>query len=265
MQDIGGCRAILHSVRQVKRLVKRYKKYNAKSPKDRSRWDGSDDFDYVEHPKADGYRGVHLVFRFNSPSQHRKYFQGQRVEIQIRSWLQHVWATTVETAQVFTGQALKSKIKRANDDWLRFFALVSSAFAMREKCPIVPATPANRAQLIAELKAVVERENILRCIWGWANTIRMVAEEFKFPPDSSLYLMQLDPNARTLDAWAYPRDRLTEAQRDYEQKEKETENDPSIQIVLVSVDDFQALRKAYPNYFVDIDAFLDAVNTEIAA
>jgi hypothetical protein len=241
---------------------KAIQKYDAKSPKDRSRWDGDDRSDYIEHPKPDGYRSVHLVFRFNSPSEHRNCYQGQRIEIQIRSWLQHLWATAVETAQVFTGQALKSKIKRANDDWLRFFALISSAFAMREKRPLVPCTPADRGELIAELKAVIERENILRCIWGWANTIRMVAE-WEFPSDSDLYLLRLDPNQRTLDTWAYSKEKLADAQRDYEQKEKETENDPSVQIVLVSVDDFEALKKAYPNYFVDIDAFLAAVNSEI--
>jgi hypothetical protein len=64
-------------------------------------------------------------------------YDGQRIEIQIRSKLQHLWATAVETAQIFTGQALKSKVKNASADWLRFFALTSSAFALREETPTV--------------------------------------------------------------------------------------------------------------------------------
>ncbi len=113
MQDIGGCRAILPTVQDVYELVKIYKDFHYKSPEDRSHWDGDDTSDYIERPKPDGYRSVHLVFRFKSDSAKRKVYNNQRIEIQIRSKLQHLWATAVETAQVFTGQALKSKIKRA--------------------------------------------------------------------------------------------------------------------------------------------------------
>lgn len=262
MQDIGGCRAVLHSVRQVKRLVQRYKKFHAKSPKDRSKWDGSDDSDYISHPKPDGYRSVHLVFKFNSPSPDRQCFAGQRIEIQIRSKLQHLWATAVETAQVFTGQALKSKVKKASDDWLRFFALTSSAFAMREGCPAVPGTPENRSDLIKELLTVEARGTIFNCIWGWSNTIKLLGEK-DFPPDVYVYLLKLDPIACTLDTKGYPADALAEAQSDYERMEKDTENEPSIQVVLVAVDDVDALRKAYPNYYVDTDEFLSALNKEL--
>lgn len=83
MQDIGGCRAVLKSVKQVERLVREYKDYHAKSPKDRSSWDGSEAFDYIRHPKLDGYRSVHLIFRFQSSSSDRQCFNGQRIEIQI--------------------------------------------------------------------------------------------------------------------------------------------------------------------------------------
>ncbi len=51
MQDIGGCRAVLSTVGQVRKLVTKYKEFHAKSPKDRSDWDGSDNFDYILHPK----------------------------------------------------------------------------------------------------------------------------------------------------------------------------------------------------------------------
>jgi ppGpp synthetase/RelA/SpoT-type nucleotidyltranferase len=152
MQDIGGCRAVMLNVKQVTELVNKYKEFHSKSPKNRSDWDGSDDFDYVLRPKADGYRSVHLVFRFCSDSPERALYNGQRIEIQIRSKLQHSWATAVETAQVFTGQALKSRVKNAAEDWLRFFALTSSAFALREKSPTVPNTPNTRKEIVEELK-----------------------------------------------------------------------------------------------------------------
>ena len=49
----------------------------------------------------------------------------------------------------------------------------------------------------------------------------------------------------------------------YEQMEKETENDPNTQVVLVSVEDLASLRKAYPNYYVDTSGFIAAVEAEI--
>lgn len=53
------------------------------------------------------------------------------------------------------------------------------------------------------------------------------------------------------------------AQSQYEKAEKETENDPNMQVVLVAVDDLEALRKAYPNYYVDTTEFLHSVNRDV--
>lgn len=91
MQDLRGCRAVLSTVGQVKKLVTEYKEFHAKSPKDRSDWDGSDNFDYILHPTPDGYRSVHLVFRFKTLSATRAMYNGERIEIQIRSKLQNLW------------------------------------------------------------------------------------------------------------------------------------------------------------------------------
>ncbi|MGA7218279.1 MAG: RelA/SpoT domain-containing protein [Candidatus Sulfotelmatobacter sp.] len=171
MQDIGGCRAVLSSITKVRHLVKMYKEAHAKNPKDRSDWDGSDDFDYIACPKPDGYRSVHMVFRFQSSSEEHKIYNGQRIEVQMRTKLQHAWATSVETAQLFTGQALKSKVKNASEDWLRFFALASSLFALREKSPTVPGAPDNRNDTVAELREITARTEIMQSLGNWNDTV----------------------------------------------------------------------------------------------
>jgi len=61
MQDIGGCRAVLPTVRKVRQLINIYKKSQAKNPNTRCYCDGFDGFDYIVKPKADGYRSVHLL------------------------------------------------------------------------------------------------------------------------------------------------------------------------------------------------------------
>ncbi|HEV3252951.1 MAG TPA: RelA/SpoT domain-containing protein [Candidatus Acidoferrales bacterium] len=263
MQDIGGCRAVLQNVSEVKKLVSTYKTYHAKSPKNRSSWDGSDDFDYISRPKEDGYRSVHLIFRFQSPSAERAVFNGQRIEIQIRSKLQHVWATAVETAQIFTGQALKSKVKNASQDWLRFFALTSSAFAHREKAPVVPGTPKDKTILVNELRAIVGRANIMDSLRGWNDAIHYLEDADM--ANAHQFLLVLDPNKNNLRVTQFSKESVTAAQRAYERAEKDTENDPTIQVVLVSVESVDALRKAYPNYYVDTRDFIKAVQKEIQA
>jgi ppGpp synthetase/RelA/SpoT-type nucleotidyltranferase len=261
MQDIGGCRAVLRDVNSVRELVAKYKESHAKSPKNRSDWDGSDDFDYIARPKPDGYRSVHLVFRFRSPSHEHAIYNGQRIEIQIRSKLQHLWATAVETAQLFTGQALKSKVKNASEDWLRFFALTSSAFALREKCSPVPGTPSTRAELIDELQQVADRAGIMQNLADWNEVVHMI--EAPDRPGAYFYLLTVDVARRTLRVSSYRKDQAVAAQRAYDAAEKETEKDENIQVVLVSVEDVAALRKAYPSYYVDTQDFITAVQREL--
>ena len=55
----------------------------------------------------------------------------RKIELQIRTKLQHDWATTLEVVELFTGQALKSN--RGSDDWKSFFRNVSMQFAVMEK------------------------------------------------------------------------------------------------------------------------------------
>jgi hypothetical protein len=46
-------------------------------------------------------------------------------------------------------------------------------------------------------------------------------------------------------------------------QQRETEKQPHTQVVLVAVEDLDALRKAYPNYYVDTSGFISAVSLEI--
>lgn len=261
MHDIGGCRAVLSTVSHVHELVRKYKDFHAKSPKDRSDWDGSDDFDYIARPKPDGYRSIHLVFRFKSASAERAIYNGQRIEIQIRSRLQHAWATAVETAQLFTGQALKSRVKRASDDWLRFFALTSSAFAIRERSAPVPDTPGSRDEIVAQLREIMQRTDIMQSLHDWNDTVHML--EVKEAPEAYFYVLILDLAKRTLNVKSFRRDEAVASQRAYDAAEKETETNPNIQVVLVSVEDLDSLRKAYPNYYVDTQGFMQSVDAEL--
>jgi ppGpp synthetase/RelA/SpoT-type nucleotidyltranferase len=115
MQDIGGCRAVLRDVMAVGAMVDKYKSSGIKHKLDHVD-------DYIAKPKPSGYRGVHMIYRYFSDR--NMTYNGLKVEVQIRSTLQHAWATAVETVGTFTKQALKSSL--GESDWLRFFALMGS-------------------------------------------------------------------------------------------------------------------------------------------
>lgn len=261
MQDIGGCRAVMPTIKDVRALTKLYEEAKAKNPKSgRPIEHGKDD--YIQSPKPDGYRSYHLIFKYQSAAPEKQEFVGQRIEIQIRSRLQHAWATAVETVQTFTGQALKSKIKTGDPDWLRFFALMGSEIALRERQPPVPGTPPNRAELIREIRALAEKLYVEHSLRSWGFAVRHIAQEQE-RGKASAFLLVLDSHAKSLVVHSFKADELAQASKQYLQVEKETSEHPERQVVLVSVDSIDDLRTAYPNYFLDTTAFIEAMNFAI--
>jgi ppGpp synthetase/RelA/SpoT-type nucleotidyltranferase len=259
MHDIGGCRAVVRNVRCVAQLVGLYEASTAKNPSDRAEFIRK--YDYIEEPKADGYRCVHLVYKYRSQAPHKMMYNGLRIEIQLRSKLQHAWATAVETVDTFTGQALKSNIGDAS--WKRFFALMGSAVANREKRARVPGTPALRAELIEELREVTRQlkaDTVLEGLMAGTELVRTGRQ------DAQAFLLELDPTNRRVRATGYGQEELPKASDDYLAVEKRIAGSPEgIQAVLVSVDSIAALRKAFPNYYLDARAFVEAVRQAISA
>src|SRR5205814_3031408 len=122
-QDIGGVRAIVANVAEVRTLETVY----ATTPfqhKNRAKKD------YITNPKPDGYRGVHLIYEYKNDQ--APQYNGLLIELQIRTRTQHIWSTAVETMGTFLGQSLKSQ--QGDDKWLTFFSIVSAAFALEEGC-----------------------------------------------------------------------------------------------------------------------------------
>jgi hypothetical protein len=256
MQDIGGCRAVLATVADVHQLVAVYEQSIAKNPHDRSEFVKK--YDYIMAPKSDGYRSTHLIYKYRSRAADYLPYNGLRIEIQLRTALQHAWATAVETVSTFTGQALKSNIGDA--DWKRFFVLMGSAIAAREKMPLVPGAPVEPAALIDELRALSKQLKVLRVLSSWSSAIRVALVERNVRMgDASAFLLVLDSTKRTIDVTGFRKDELKQASEEYLIVETMTADKPEIQAVLVSVDSLAALRSAYPNYYLDTQVFLEAL------
>jgi len=259
MQDIGGCRAVMENVNQVRRLQRAFEEASEKNPHRGPQYSKVDD--YIAAPKTSGYRSVHLVYRFRSTSSQHSCYNGQRIEIQLRSRRQHYWATAVETYSTFSGDALKSNI--GSDEWKRFFALVSSVIAIGEKAPCVPGTPETLNGLRGELSDLYVRLNVFNVLSGYSAVTKYTkenaSEEMK---NADAYLLVLDPDKFSISVTPYKREQLATANAAYAKVEKEQ---PKMQAVLVSADSLAGLRLAYPNYFLDTTEFITIVRSVIEA
>jgi hypothetical protein len=257
MHDIGGCRAVLSTCDHVDELVRLYTTRASNSACELHRA-----YDYITGPKHSGYRSVHLVHKYQSRSSTiRATYNGLRVEVQIRSKLQHAWATAVETASAFTNQALKSSCGEVR--WKRFFALMGSVIALEEGRLIVPGTPADRDELINELKSVCRELNVERILSGGSAAINISSTERELA-HAVAYLLVLNSSERTVAIEAYDKRSIHWAEDVYASKEKQYAEDPDVDVVLVWAKDLNALRSAYPNYYLDTDAFLQVLRRATA-
>ena len=249
MQDIGGVRAILNSVHDVYLLSGEYK--------DKSRFAHElvTERDYIKSPRdEDGYRSLHLVYRYKN-FQAKKY-NSLLLELQIRTKLQHTWATAVETMGTFLGQALKSRL--GDKAWLDFFSVVGSAFASIENTELLPKHKGLSQKEIFKNVALMNDElKVLEKIQAYSVAVNEINKRGTSDTGWSYHLIILNSLEKTVQIKPYKRGSIKQATDDYAKIEAEAiKNGGKIEAVLVSAGPLSALRQAYPNFFLDIGDFV---------
>lgn len=112
LQDIGGCRIIVDSNRDVDNLIK----YIKDQVKHKSSFEINKITDYRERGRDDtGYRSVHLILSRNVA-----------IELQVRSRIQHYWAESIERTSVIYGHHLKEK--EGDEIVIDYFKKLSDVF-----------------------------------------------------------------------------------------------------------------------------------------
>lgn len=135
MHDFAGCRLIFKNIDE---LVE-FRTYVLSSEvlgdvNHKLKHEDPDKYNYIEHPKVTGYRGIHDVF-LHYPRPHRigdtrsRPWQGLMVEVQYRTRPQHAWATALEISDILDRQ--RTKFGFAEDDRGQFFAMASEIIARR--------------------------------------------------------------------------------------------------------------------------------------
>ncbi len=246
MQDIGGVRAIVKSLEEVYELRQEY----LSSKHFAAMIEHGSCKDYIEKPKESGYRSVHLIFKYQN--QLNNAYDGLRIEMQIRTKLQHLWATAVEVMGTFRGEKLKSG--QGDEKWQQFFAYVSSYFAYREKCqPVFP--DLTEKETCLEIRKLELELGAIEMMSGFTVAAKEIHQ--KIGRKSSYYLIVLDSKKQTVNITAYDRDSIEKAFGDYSKIElTNAEEKKEIEAVLVSAGKVGDLKKAYPNFFLDTREFV---------
>ena len=251
MQDIGGLRIILKNIDEVKYLASIFANKKTKQILKKQ-------YDYITKPKDTGYRGIHLVYKTVYPKPEYKDLQ---IEIQFRTELQHIWATAVETVDTILNKSLK--FDKKDTEWLEFFALVSSAFALQEKQPVLQAHKDFSIDQIRDKIILMEQK--LFVIQKLEAYIQLLKIEQYINKESikvakhimkkdSIWLLILDTEKDHMNPlWC---ENSISADAQYKEIEEQMLKGKSYQVVLVQVNDLKKLKKAYPNYFLDTTDFI---------
>jgi ppGpp synthetase/RelA/SpoT-type nucleotidyltranferase len=251
MQDLGGARAILSDGDSVDRLIARYASASMNSAGYLS--EVVRRRNYIEEPKNDGYRSAHLVFRYRG---RKPAWDGLFIEVQIRTQKQHAWATTVEILETILKQRLRTT--QGDASWKRLLALMSSAIALDEKRPIVPHTPSDIEEIRKEILAI---DSLIQVKGTLRGVINAITKAPRSGSGSTWTVLDMRPEEDRTSVFAFPRDGFAQAARKLAEVEHSISSgeidDPGANAVLVSVPSIEALREAYPNYYLDAGAFLE--------
>ncbi len=253
MQDIGGVRAILNSVNDVYKLAKEYK--------DKSRFihELVGEKDYIKSPRdEDGYRSLHLIYKYNNTRAQVEEYNGLLLELQIRTKLQHSWATAVETMGTFLGQALKSR--QGDKEWLDFFAIVSSAFASIENTELLPKHKnMSQKEIFGAIIKMNDELKVLEKIKGYSVAVNEINRRGSSEKGWSYHLIILNSLEHIVQIRAYKRGSIEQATNEYAKVEEQAASGKKIEAVLVSAGPITMLRQAYPNFFLDISDFVGRI------
>jgi hypothetical protein len=242
MQDIGRCRAVVSNMTRLNMLRFVYQTNPLRHSLIRTR-------DYIEDPKDDGYRSVHLMYRFSGNASSVPWHR-LRIEIQLRTKLQHAWATAVETVDAFTGQDLK--FGGGESEWRRFFQLMGALHARLEKTSAIPSTPQSEEALLKEIRESEASLRVISCLSDCTSITEHITKQRA--PNREWYLVQMMPERATVYVKGYAFGEFDLARTDLEIAEQQFEGTKN-QAVLVRTNSRKELRRAYPNYFADTKYF----------
>lgn len=216
---------------------------------------------YIDKPRKSGYRSVHAIFKYDSPKypSHNK----MQVELQIRTKMQHIWATAVETVGMFKKSNLKQEL--GDENWLEFFRLMSFRMAINEGASSASSNDIdNLRNKLTQLSEEIEFKNTMKLISIQHKILETAYKKIRLKTKSSVgyMLLKLDltpmkeADEPTIDIKSFSKDKEAEATELYGQLEEEAYDNPMCYVLLAKSEDVNNLRRGFPNYFADVTEFI---------
>tara|TARA_R100001369_G_scaffold32570_1_gene57197 strand:- start:224 stop:1270 length:1047 start_codon:yes stop_codon:yes gene_type:complete len=239
MHDIAGVRLIFRNEDEL--LQFREKMGSSKARHARTHDLGR--FDYIAYPKDTGYRGVHDVFeRHVGSSKDASAWNGLKFEVQLRTAVQHAWATAVE---VYDGiQQARFKFEGSNSAAYQQFILISEIFARVYEGRVSCMPKLGDAELVEQCTYLENETGMISMFRSLS-----IAQTFDALKQNSILQRRTDGQ---LCVWTYRN--FSQAVQAISEIE---ERDETVNAVLVAAKTPQHIREAFRNYFDDTSDFID--------
>lgn len=260
IHDIAGTRIIFENIKSLEDYIDILENTELVNFKEKINED-KNRYNYIKNPKLDGYRSIHKVFYYSSnipySTLNEKSFnlENKKIELQLRTRLQHIWATTVEIYDIIN----KSNIKTGTHNKLEtkeglFFKKCSLVFEGIESND-VEKIKININEIFRD-KDLVEIYNRLKGIKNIKN-IQLP----KTLGSDEVFILITDLNkGKTTFFTTDPIEKndkqdtflINASYRRLEEKNTKGE----YILLLLTLGDIKKLKNVYPNYFLNTNEFI---------
>ncbi|MCK7362142.1 hypothetical protein L8O24_10850 [Enterobacter kobei] len=217
-------------------------------------------------PKASGYGGVHLIYSCFHEGDDHNAWKKTKIEVQLRTELQHAWATSLEIIDTLEGYKLKTS-QEGHEDWRRLFYLAGCLVAHDEGACILSdeTLKSHRTELSDlhhELQLISKLARYSLALHFTNNDKSGLKTPKHFKGHFLIEIGKFSKNKFPIRARAF---KMSLSGQALEALAESEANEEIVISVLLSAENVKSLKKAYPNYFGSTELFSKFLQKHIDA
>jgi ppGpp synthetase/RelA/SpoT-type nucleotidyltranferase len=238
LQDVAGCRIIVGDTTDVSKLHSFINTKIGTSSDIKLLYE----HDYRERGRDDsGYRALHIILERS----------GHRIELQIRSKIQHYWAESIERTSVIYGYHLKEQ--EGDQSVIDYFQKLSNILFEIEVGRELNALDKLKIDFLRkEAETVIEKSDKKRILTSYVNdgiinTLRAVQNSNRGSFHN--WIMIFDWNSGAFVSWDIVDRDPEKAIKSYVTNEKNYPQEQGYEVVLVGASKISTIRETHSHYF----------------